>query len=598
MARSRYRSVTYDLEASLALARVVAAAGGDITPAAIASALGYSGTNNGAFLTRMASARLFGVVAGRSDRVLLSERAQVILSGSGPAASRARVEAFRAVPLFRAVLDSLAGGPLPEGRALAVLLVEEFGETETKATTVAAKLLDSAGQAGLLRPVLGQNSLLMALPTDITDHQKTPSNLFVPPVRYPQQLQHADGVRRQRWRARRRRAQRRRDLVVHDDRDVGRGHSDDEEQGLWLDDTGGRGDGWHPSQLRRAGVVAAAVACLAVVGVPVGLVLTSGGGATVALPPTHGHHRTGLDNGQAEHQVLSALSATTDSGSFNFSYTMSWTASTTSSSSDTSGSCPNASAAVSCAAVGYGGSGRSSSISGQGTINTSPMGMVATTNLGVTVRVDGTDYWEEGADDGGLAAPANDGSTSSGSPLSSFANLVEGTLGQKPGGVAMTGLASPTGYLDLAQGAVTGADQVGTGTVDGTAVTEYQASIDPTQLASDPGTTTEEATTIHNALQELDSQGLTGIEAKISIDASGYIRASTSVASFSDGDTVTLAATLSDFGCAGTVLMPGQQGSGTPPQGCVSPDTGVAPPSTTTTTVPPSTTTVPTSTTS
>lgn len=168
MARSRYRSVTYDLEASLALARVVAAAGGDTTPRAIASALGYRGTNNGAFLSRMASARLFGLVAGRSDRVLLSERGQAVLSGRGPVADQARVEAFRAVPLFRAVLDSLAGRPVPEGQALAVLLVEEFGETEAKATTAAAKLLDSAGQAGLLQAIHGKNILFKAFSTNFT----------------------------------------------------------------------------------------------------------------------------------------------------------------------------------------------------------------------------------------------------------------------------------------------------------------------------------------------------------------------------------------------------------------------------------------------
>ena len=46
---------------------------------------------------------------------------------------------------------------------------------------------------------------------------------------------------------------------------------------------------------------------------------------------------------------------------------------------------------------------------------------------------------------------------------------------------------------------------------------------------------------------------------------------------FSDGGTVTLDAHFSNFGCAGTVLMPGQGGVSTPPSGCVSADTGAAP---------------------
>ncbi|HUA94572.1 MAG TPA: hypothetical protein VMB82_03495, partial [Acidimicrobiales bacterium] len=85
----------------------------------------------------------------------------------------------------------------------------------------------------------------------------------------------------------------------------------------------------------------------------------------------------------------------------------------------------------------------------------------------------------------------------------------------------------------------------------------------------------------------------------VSIDESGYIREVVEDAQFSDGSTVTSDVRLSDFGCAGTVLMPGQQGTTAPPAGCVSPDTGVAPtPGTSTTTVPPATTAPPSSTTS
>jgi hypothetical protein len=521
----------------------------------------------------------------------LSERGQAVLSGRGPVADQARVEAFRAVPLFRAVLDSLAGRPVPEGQALAVLLVEEFGETEAKATTAAAKLLDSAGQAGLLQAIHGKNILFKAFSTNFTDHREPTSNLFVPSVRYPQQPQSTGGVGHQR-----RRTWRGRVLAVHDDRDM--------EEGLWLDDIGAPGDeGRHPHRLHRVGVAAAAVACLAVVGVPVGLVLSSGGGTPVALPPSHGHH-SHLGNGPAERQVLSALSATTDSGSFNFTYALSQTAATAPASTTTSTTTcheepapPRSGASVTptpsgaafvqmCSEAAVGtvteNDRTRTVVSGHGVINTSPMGMVATTSLGgIDVRIDGTTVWESDSD--GLAPTS--GQAGGGTPLASFANLVESTLGTRAGAVAMMGMASPTGYLDLEQGAVTGADQVGTGTVDGTAVTQYQVSLDPTQLANTPGVTPEEATAIGNAIQVLQQQGLTGVEVKISIDASGYIRETRSVASFSDGGTVILDATFSDFGCAGTVLMPGQSGPATPPAGCSTSDTGVAP--TTTTTVSP-----------
>ncbi len=104
--------------------------------------------------------------------------------------------------------------------------------------------------------------------------------------------------------------------------------------------------------------------------------------------------------------------------------------------------------------------------------------------------------------------------------------------------------------------------------------------------------------TITSAVALLTAQGFTTIRDLVSIDASGFIRESSSTVSFSDGGTVTLDATFSDFGCAGTLLMPGQGGTSTAPTDCASPDTGVAPTTTpTTTAVAPTPTTTTTSTT-
>ena len=66
----------------------------------------------------------------------------------------------------------------------------------------------------------------------------------------------------------------------------------------------------------------------------------------------------------------------------------------------------------------------------------------------ITTRVDGTKVWETGGGNYG---------TSAGAPLSGFAALVLGTLGPREGAVAMNSLASPTGYLDLAERAITAA---------------------------------------------------------------------------------------------------------------------------------------------
>jgi hypothetical protein len=148
----------------------------------------------------------------------------------------------------------------------------------------------------------------------------------------------------------------------------------------------------------------------------------------------------------------------------------------------------------------------------------------------------------------------------------------------------MMGMASPTGYLDLVQPAVTSATEVGTATVDGVAVTQYQLTVDPGSLATAPGTSSQEQSAINAAVQALTSEGYRTIIDLVSIDASGFIRESASTVTFSDGGTVTLDAHFSNFGCAGTVLMPGQVGASSPPSGCVSADTGAAPTTTTTST--------------
>ena len=136
----------------------------------------------------------------------------------------------------------------------------------------------------------------------------------------------------------------------------------------------------------------------------------------------------------------------------------------------------------------------------------------------------------------------------------------------------MMGMASPTGYLDLIQPAIDAAARTGTGNVDGVPVTNYLVANDLDQLASAAGTTGAEAQTINTALAPLKAQGFTTDRVLVSVDGSGYIRQVKATDTFGDGGKVTLESTFSNFGCAGTVLMPGQTGSGVPPTGCTSPD--------------------------
>jgi len=603
VARGKLRSVRYDLEAAVFVARIVANAGGSIGPELLAPALGYSGTNNGTYLTRLANARLFGVVGGRGSRIELTERGRRILAGDEPAASAARREAFLAVPLYRAVVDAAPRGVLPSRLELAERLCEQFGESSEKASQTAAKLLDSARQAGVVQARQGRSNRAKSLVSRFT----TVDNFAT--------------------------ASRRRRVVSSGSANPGAaasstsgGRGADMDSGdLWLDEE--PDDRPRDPWLRQHAALATAIAvCAIVVALPVSLVVAGG---SPARHPQANRHTPHLGNGPAEHQVLSALSATTDSGSFDFTYSLSTTPPTSGSSTTTTTECQTFNVVEPSSSPAYGVSVPPAEVpignetitkcsggpvsnsgtptSGSGVFDTSPLAMLVDAtvgnNLTVTVRVDSTDIYEDLGPLVTSLAPTTSEANETGQAISGFASLTEGTLGTREGAVAMLGMANPMGYLDLYQTDITGADQMGTGTVQGVPVTIYDTSIDPSALVGAPGLSDEESNTISSAIAVLNNQGYTGTDVEVSVDASGFIREAKAVTHFSDGATVVLDTTLSNFGCAGTVLMPGQQGSSTPPSNCTSPDTGqpsantpnssgtTSPPTSSTTTSLPTTTT-------
>jgi hypothetical protein len=573
MARSLYRSVTYGLDASLDLAQTVASSGGRTDAESLAPALGYSGVRNGAFLSRLANARLFGLVAGRSGQVVLTDQGRLCLSADATVQRRAMAEACWAVPLFRRVLEEASEEHLGGVEQLAVVLETRFGEDASKSRATARVLLESVRRAGLLREGRVDLSLVKGPVTNFTDSELDPGRAFAPSVRWRSNPYFRRVTRRSRLRAGKGGASMKREASG------GSGDMPPEEGDLWIDE--GKGRPGTRGHRRRTGMVLGLAACVALIGVPLGLLAASG--PESATPSTQ-QHRVTLGDGPAKRSVLAALSATTGSGSFAFSYELS-DRPPTSSSPGTDPSCSGPACPVTPTL-------QITDVQGSGTIDTNPMAMAASASISsnsdsgleVGVRVDPTTVWEVSNTDNQLTPESNE---AAGSPLPGFAGITEGTLGQREGAVAMMGMASPTGYLDLEQPAVTSATQVGTATVDGVAVDQYELTIDPGSLATAPGTSPEEQSTIDAAIATLTSQGYQTIRDLVSIDPSGFIRESSSTVTFADGGTVTLDAHFSNFGCAGTVLMPGQAGLSTAPAGCVSADTGTAP---TTTTSPTSTT--------
>ena len=169
MAAQTTKYANYDLDSSIEVARALEALGGLASSDELAVRLEYSGKNNGAYLSRLASARLYGLVEGQSDRLSPSAAAISILRPDYPQTeARARLEAFERVPLNAAVLNAYQGKALPDTTGLRNALQVQWGVNPNNAATVLARLLDSAEQAGLfstaggrtrmIRPTLGRDA--------------------------------------------------------------------------------------------------------------------------------------------------------------------------------------------------------------------------------------------------------------------------------------------------------------------------------------------------------------------------------------------------------------------------------------------------------
>lgn len=160
MAAPRFRFAAYDLESCVQMAKAVHAGGGVLTVDQLADRLGYKSSNNGAFNTRLANARLFGLVDGSSE-LRPSERAlRIMFPDFKAAGTQARIDAFEAVPLFGAVLDEYHGKPLPDEMGLKNALRTRWGVNEDKVGLVYSRLLESAEQAGLFEEAGGRTKLL------------------------------------------------------------------------------------------------------------------------------------------------------------------------------------------------------------------------------------------------------------------------------------------------------------------------------------------------------------------------------------------------------------------------------------------------------
>jgi hypothetical protein len=157
----KFRAPAYDLASCVDVAQTIYAKGGTASSAELATYLGYKSVKNGAFASRVAATRLFGLIEGPSNAYVLTELGLRVLAPETDAAGvEDRVTAFLNVPLYRAFFERYRDQQLPPEDGLCNGLRVNFGVPADQARTLLNRLLDSAEQAGLFS-VAGSRSRMI-----------------------------------------------------------------------------------------------------------------------------------------------------------------------------------------------------------------------------------------------------------------------------------------------------------------------------------------------------------------------------------------------------------------------------------------------------
>lgn len=126
-------------------------AGGKCNPEQMAAFLGYKGSNNGAFIARIASTRMFGFIEydRASKSYIVTNLAKTILAPvKETEAKKNKVETFKSIDLFNSLLKELKGTPLPSDSGLKNLLVNNYNFPNKKASKVLRVFKESAEYSG------------------------------------------------------------------------------------------------------------------------------------------------------------------------------------------------------------------------------------------------------------------------------------------------------------------------------------------------------------------------------------------------------------------------------------------------------------------
>lgn len=172
--RSEVSFPYYNLDSAVDVAeKIHGEAGGSCSREQLAPILGYSGTKNGGFLSRLGAARMFGLVEEVGGLLRPTQLAsQIYAPVHDSDAKRAKIEAFFNVELFEKVYEKFKGQPLPSPQGMENLLKTEFKVVPAQIKTALRMLQESAESAGFFNAA-GRGRLV--LPLVANQKSSTPS---------------------------------------------------------------------------------------------------------------------------------------------------------------------------------------------------------------------------------------------------------------------------------------------------------------------------------------------------------------------------------------------------------------------------------------
>jgi hypothetical protein len=154
----------FNLEKSVEVAKKVHEAGGSCDRHQLAPLLGYSGVNNGSFLSRVTAAKTFGLITQLDDQIKITARgSEIVAPVSDDTKARAMVEAFLNVPLFKGVYDEWKGRALPPDVGIKNMFERQYSVVPDRAGPTVKVMMDSAESAGFFKTTPGERKLVMPI---------------------------------------------------------------------------------------------------------------------------------------------------------------------------------------------------------------------------------------------------------------------------------------------------------------------------------------------------------------------------------------------------------------------------------------------------